>query len=292
MNTPVQNFAFEEHLVRVVDYQDEKWFVAADVCRVLDIKNPRDAVGRLDEDEKGVASTDTLGGNQEVLIVSESGLFTIILRSRAAMTPGTMPHRFRKWVTAEVLPQIHKTGAYAQDEQAMPSYARPTLDKDAPLASRIDAVRVARSIFGKDSARALWLHLGLPAIEPDEFSNSGEAVYLLRRILDMKPEAGDGRTMRSLILDALEGDDNAMTVCVSNGVKPVDNPEGYYVGQSHPSIRQLYAVSPWKDGAWRMAVRRLSGITQRAERMTFYGHQSRVMFMPLNTLDDYCGTRH
>ena len=58
------------------------WFVAADVCRVLEIANSRDAVARLDDDEKDVVSTDTLGGRQNVSIVNEPGLYTLVLGSR------------------------------------------------------------------------------------------------------------------------------------------------------------------------------------------------------------------
>lgn len=89
---------------------------ASDVCRAIGIANHRDAVRKLDDDEKGVGSTDTLGGEQESVIISESGLYTLILRCRDAVTPGTIPYRFRKWVTSEVLPQIRKTGRYVREE--------------------------------------------------------------------------------------------------------------------------------------------------------------------------------
>lgn len=99
--------------VRIVMLGGEPWFVAADICAALEIANSRDALLKLDGDEKGVGLTDTLGGKQEVAIVSESGMYTLVLRCRDAVKPGTIPHRFRKWVTAEVLPAIRKSGAYA-----------------------------------------------------------------------------------------------------------------------------------------------------------------------------------
>lgn len=105
-------FAFEGFDVRVVDRNGDPWFVTADVCAALEISNSRDAVGKLDPDEKGVALTDTLGGEQQTSIINQSGLFTLILRCRDATKPGTLPHRFRKWVTSEVLPSIRKTGQY------------------------------------------------------------------------------------------------------------------------------------------------------------------------------------
>lgn len=85
-------------------------------------------IERLDEDEKGVALTDTLGGKQEMAVVSESGMYTLILRCRDAVKKGSIPHRFRKWVTAEVLPQIRKTGSYSQNTHEIrplePTYHR------------------------------------------------------------------------------------------------------------------------------------------------------------------------
>ncbi|AKE95978.1 Bro-N domain-containing protein [Cronobacter sakazakii] len=102
--------------VNVIMINGEPWFLAMDVCKAIGIANHRDAVRKLDDDEKGVGSTDTLGGEQEAIIISESGLYTLILRCRDAVTPGTIPYRFRKWVTAEVLPQIRRTGRYVREE--------------------------------------------------------------------------------------------------------------------------------------------------------------------------------
>ncbi|EOC1317141.1 Bro-N domain-containing protein [Cronobacter turicensis] len=102
--------------VNVIMINGEPWFLAMDVCKAVGIANHRDAVRKLDDDEKGVGSTDTLGGEQEAIIISESGLYTLILRCRDAVTPGTIPYRFRKWVTAEVLPQIRRTGRYVREE--------------------------------------------------------------------------------------------------------------------------------------------------------------------------------
>ncbi|WP_116327784.1 BRO-N domain-containing protein [Klebsiella aerogenes] len=109
-------FSFQEnHPVRVVLVNGEPWFYASDICRAIDIANHRDAVRKLDEDEKGVGSTDTPGGEQESVIISESGLYTLILRCRDAVKQGTTAWRFRKWVTNEVLPAIRKSGEYNYD---------------------------------------------------------------------------------------------------------------------------------------------------------------------------------
>ena len=101
-------FAYDGHQVRVItDAQGEPWFVAADVCRCLAIANSRDALTRLDDDEKGVGSTDTPGGTQSVTTVNEFGLYSLILGSRKPEA-----RAFKRWVTHEVLPAIRKTGRY------------------------------------------------------------------------------------------------------------------------------------------------------------------------------------
>ncbi len=100
-------FDFESHDVRVVVGQDgEPMFVAADLLSTLNLD--RKALERLDDDEKGVSSIHTLGGQQEMTVVNESGLFNLVLGSRKPEAK-----RFKRWVTHEVLPSIRKTGSYA-----------------------------------------------------------------------------------------------------------------------------------------------------------------------------------
>lgn len=93
------SFAFDDSLVRTrLDDDGRPWFVAKDLCAVLELEKYRDAISRLDEDERGSAIVDTPGGPQEMSIVSESGLYSLIFRSRKPEA-----RRFRKWVTAELI---------------------------------------------------------------------------------------------------------------------------------------------------------------------------------------------
>lgn len=128
MSNQISTFNFENQSIRTIAINNEPWFIAKDLCDAINISNYRDAIERLDEDEKGVALTDTLGGKQEMSVVSESGMYTLILRCRDAVKKGSIPHRFRKWVTAEVLPQIRKTGSYSQNVEEIrplePTYHR------------------------------------------------------------------------------------------------------------------------------------------------------------------------
>lgn len=117
MNTKPSIFSFESSCnIRAVMVDGNPWFVAADVCSAVGIKHSASAMRALDNDEKGVHSMHTPGGQQDFTIINESGLYTLILRCRDAVTPGTIPYRFRKWVTSEVLPQIRRTGRYVREE--------------------------------------------------------------------------------------------------------------------------------------------------------------------------------
>ncbi|HDR1462031.1 TPA: Bro-N domain-containing protein, partial [Pasteurella multocida] len=125
MSTQLSTFLFETHIIRTLSINNEPWFVAKDLCNALDISNPSKAIINLDEDEKMVSSDSNLklgsagNGAQSLNLVSESGMYTLILRCRDAVKKGSVPHRFRKWVTAEVLPQIRKTGKYEVQSQQL-----------------------------------------------------------------------------------------------------------------------------------------------------------------------------
>ena len=100
--------------VRVIQRNGEPWFVAADVCKALEISNNRDAISRIDEDEKDVALTDTLRGKQNMTIVNEPGLYTLVLGSRKPEA-----RLFKRWITHEVIPAIRKTGGYIAGQETL-----------------------------------------------------------------------------------------------------------------------------------------------------------------------------
>ena len=108
----VQVWNYESSEIRTVQVNGEPWFVLADVCKVLELSSPHKVAERLDGDEKGRNQIPTLGGVQEMAVVNESGLYTVILRSDK---PQAKP--FRKWVTSEVLPSIRKHGSYSVQSQ-------------------------------------------------------------------------------------------------------------------------------------------------------------------------------
>lgn len=101
-------FNYNSKQVRVIERNGEPWFVAKDVCDILEISNGRDAVSRLDEDEKNtVVITDGTPGNPNMTIISESGVYALVFTSRKEEA-----ENFKRWIRKEVIPSIRKHGAY------------------------------------------------------------------------------------------------------------------------------------------------------------------------------------
>ena len=99
--------------IRTTMIDDEPWFVAKDVCMLLDLSNPRDILAKvLDDDEKGVDTIYTPGGKQQMSIINESGLYHLIFVSRKPEAK-----TIRRWVTGTVLPSIRRTGSYTVGSQ-------------------------------------------------------------------------------------------------------------------------------------------------------------------------------
>lgn len=143
--------------VRTKVINDEPWFVGKDVCNLLGIVNHKDALSRLDDDERrGVGIADPLGGNQQFTCINESGLYHLIFISRKPEAKS-----IRRWVTGTVLPSIRRTGSYSsngvrppvEDKKRLPlPKYRPYFDKwkdnVSPYVSRreLDAVAYALDV--------------------------------------------------------------------------------------------------------------------------------------------------
>ncbi|HEY4546654.1 MAG TPA: phage antirepressor [Pedomonas sp.] len=109
-STSLVSFAFDATDVRVTSRDGEPWFVLADVCRVLGISNPSDAASRLKERERHtLGNTEGIADSrvQSLVVISESGLYKLVLRSRKPEA-----ERFADWITEDVIPSIRKTGSY------------------------------------------------------------------------------------------------------------------------------------------------------------------------------------
>lgn len=131
MTNSIVQFQFGFNDVRVVLVDNEPWLVAKDVCEVLGLSDVSKACERLDEDEKGTNTIRTLGGEQEMIVISESGFYRLVMTSRKPQVK-----KFQKWVTSEVIPSIRKTGGYS----IAPPVSAPT------ILPEVRAVQIANSI--------------------------------------------------------------------------------------------------------------------------------------------------
>lgn len=169
-------FQYQDQPVRTLTIEGQPAFVANDLCAVLDLTNPRQTLSYLDDDEKGVTTNDTLGGQQQMAYVTEAGMYSLVLRSRKPEAK-----MFKRWITHEVLPQIRKTG----------SFGAPALPQ-----SYSEALRELASTFeAKEIAEARAKELEAPAQAWDIMvSASGDyAVDEAAKILSRDPSIEIGR---------------------------------------------------------------------------------------------------
>ena len=161
-------FDFDGDAVRVVLRNDAPWFVAKDVCDVLELSNPTEALRALDDDEKNTLriAEGIQRGNPNVNTISESGLYSLIFRSRKPEAK-----RFRKWVTGEVLPSLRKHGRYGDRAEAVPALPGAALKLKPALRARImeSAVEVAKLQNGgeEDVDRLFQKYCSLVGTSPE-----------------------------------------------------------------------------------------------------------------------------
>lgn len=166
MSTALLSYQFDEEPVRVIMVAGDPWFVANDVARVLGYRDAFNMCRNLEDDERGTHIVSTPSADQEMNIISESGLYAAVLKSRKDEAK-----RFRKWVTGEVLPSLRKTGRYQMHDLDPPPVQAIDLDPSR-LVAGVSVVREARRLFGPAAARGLWAQVGLPPCVVDS-----EAVF-------------------------------------------------------------------------------------------------------------------
>lgn len=172
--TQLSTFSFESKSIRTLAINNEPWFVAKDVCDAIGLTNSRMSLIALDEDEKGVSLIYTPSGQQEMNIVSESGMYTLILRFRDAVKKGSIPHRFRKWVTAEVLPTIRKTGKYE---------SKTSVNDRTGLRNAVNMLVSKKGLIYSDAYHLVHQRFNVESIEDLTLEQLPEAVEYVHKII-------------------------------------------------------------------------------------------------------------
>lgn len=168
------NFSFEGTLIRTLEISGELWFVAADVCGVLDVGNITMALKRLDTDEQALISIEGFSrGNNQVNVINESGLYILTLTSRKPNAK-----KFKRWVTGEVLPTIRKTGGYGQ-------LAAPVLPQSLSA-----ALRLAADQADQIEVQQAQLAIAAPAIAHLQAVQSSKDDYSFQEMANILQEHG------------------------------------------------------------------------------------------------------
>lgn len=269
MTATIIPFAYKDSLVRTVMIDGEPWFVAADVCRVLEIKDASMAVQRLDDDEKGTSTVGTPGGEQTMNVVSEAGVYRLVFTSRKPEAEA-----FKRWLAHEVLPALRKTGSYRMPEGDMSDFVagRPMRVFDAQMSM----VKEARLLMGHRAATRLWRLFQFPDVADREhvvenvINAGGEdalrlagarrcLAHLLSANVEYMGSLGD---LGTLIRELLDSEAAELAHLGQFGLKILVDAEtavGVAVSTSHPWLERLYRDTPWSHGRWRQALIFLPG---------------------------------
>lgn len=187
MNNSVQSFNFNQNQIQVINKNGEAWFIASEVAAMLGYRDSYNMTRILDNDEKGTHNVSTLGGNQDVSVINESGFYHAAFKSRK---PEVKP--FRKWVTSEVLPTIRKTGGYQIGQKT-------TADDRTPLRQAVAALVGRKGIDYSTAYSMIHQRFNVEAIEDIPAEKLPEAVAythaltlhtgLTGEVLDAPPKA-------------------------------------------------------------------------------------------------------
>lgn len=282
----IQNFAFDEHLVRVVEREGEPWFVGKDVCGCLGIAKHHQALEDLDDDERGTSTVGTPMGDQALIVVSEPGVYRLVFRSRKPEA-----ERFKRWLAHEVLPTLRKTGEFhlsapAGHDELPDGIASPRLDepRNWPIIQKLEAVRLAAAVWGKDRTRGLWHILDLPMPPQAPVSSRDEARACLKFLLDT--EVCDGElSIRHFLEAALDEDEEARAMLIAAGIRPYPERDAFLIANDHPRILEILERTEWARGRHGRVLRRLAGV-EATGTARFEGINRRGALVPADYLDD------
>lgn len=177
--TTLQTFTFGTQNVRTVIEDGQVKFVMHDICNALGLTNPTEAAKGLAEDERGLSITETADGKRTVVTITESGLYTLVFKSRKPEA-----QTFRKWVTSEVLPTLRRTGTYT----VVPAPPPPPFDLPKTFS---EALRLLADSCEQAEALKLQVEAQRPAVEFVESYVQTEGTFGLRetaKLLGLPPK--------------------------------------------------------------------------------------------------------
>jgi prophage antirepressor-like protein len=184
-NDQLTPFDYGDRAVRTALIDGAPWFIAKDICDILGIARVSDALRDFPQNEKGVVSTRTPGGDQEMLTVNEPGLYRLIFQSRKPEA-----EKFKTWVFAEVLPQIRRAGAYAQPGLALMDriYQVFINEEDMGLQRILKLLDLALAksaftgeyIMARDAAAAVMRGMG-------KRPTNGQLSYMATKVSEVRP---------------------------------------------------------------------------------------------------------
>lgn len=277
-------FVFEDQLIRTTLLGSAPWFVAKDVCAALCLKgNAAQITRRLPHDEKGVIQNHTPGGLQDMIVVSEPGLYRLIFRSDKMEAK-----RFQDFVFHEVLPALRKTGTFTIPGRE--AEGRAPADPDAMLElesirTRLDMVREARQSFGRGAAQQIWRDCGLPMTAAMQWGSlpAGDRAQrgrlALRYLMLAVPD--DGGSFGSRIV----GRDRLPDI----GLRVVAEADALAVSNTHQAIQRGFEDSPFAND-WRSALRGIPGARAAESGLYFGRSKTRCTLIPMAEIEEALGS--
>ncbi|WP_082597178.1 Bro-N domain-containing protein [Pseudovibrio sp. POLY-S9] len=279
----------DDYSVRTIAIEGLIWFLAKDVCAVLGFQNPSDATKYLDQDERTLITNPSGRGGCQVTAVSESGLYSLIFKSRkpAAKT-------FKKWVTSEVLPALRRTGTYSMGPvSTAPLPKTETADPKQVLLvnemnARANLLSEARHIYGREAAMTLWGKLGLPEIAGDGVNEAAgtpadDPEGCLKHLINFT--CGHNLSVKVALAFGL-ADEMAARRMEQLGIKirPQAYPDGVAIAYDHEYLWEVFRLTQW-HGNWKLALQKLVGACQSQNAITIDGKQRRAVVVPISLLE-------
>ncbi len=280
--TALMNFEFEGMAVRVIENEQEPWFIGRDVCRVLDVRNESQALDRLDDDERTSLLVPTLSGEQQMVVVSEPGVYRLIFSSRKPAA-----ERFKRWLAHDVLPDIRKFGSYVAPgrTQLLP---KPSQDlRPEEVVAWSSAARCVERIHGRRAAAVFWTQTPLPQVtEGDDFDVDPMDTMAARDCLKhlfricSSPHEAVGDLYRKALTDPAAR--NRLEKCgLMLGLR--DWSDDLVVAANHPFLADAFELTDFA-WAWCSALILLPGARRVSQRVLIDGKLTPGVAIPKDYL--------